>query len=242
MNLWLPAPQRPLLKEGEVHVWRVPLSRSFSTLPTLFEYLSTDERERAGRFHFSKDRDRFIVARGMLRRILSRYLNTPPAQLLFSYNKYGKPALHADSVEVALRFNLSHSNDVALYALTLGRELGVDVEFLREDFASVEIAERFFSHTEVAMLRALPGTQRTQSFFNCWTRKEAYIKARGEGLSHPLDQFTVSLAPEDPARLIYTSPDPLDVERWKLFDLYPSHGYAAALAVWGEAEVLRYSM
>ena len=242
MDLWLPAPKHPVLQEDEVHIWRVPLSPSFSELHTLFEYLLPDERERAGRFHFDKDCNRFIIARGMLRWILSRYLNKPPAQLLFSYSKYGKPELRGDFGEIPLRFNLSHSNDVALYAVTLGRELGVDVEFLRDDLASVEIAERFFSQAEVAMLRALPSTLRTVSFFNCWTRKEAFIKARGEGLSYPLDQFTVSLTPGDPARLLSTNPDPSDVHRWRLFELYPAHGYVGALAVHGAALILRYSM
>jgi len=157
--------------------------------------LVPDERQRAERFRFERDRRRFIVAHGVLRDILGRYLKCSPAQVSFSYNQYGKPALAQESEAIGLRFNMSHSHEVALYALTRAREVGVDVELLREDFASLEIAERFFSRSEVALLNSLAPELRTDGFFNCWTRKEAYIKALGEGLSHPLDRFAVSLAP-----------------------------------------------
>ncbi len=239
-DMWTAAAEQPLLKEDEVHVWRAHLGALPTVLETLFESLSTDERQRAGRFHFRKDCDRFIIARGVLRQILSRYLNTSPAQLRFSYTEYGKPELQDVPGKVPVRFNMSHSNEMALYAVTLGREIGIDVEFIREDFAGIEIAERFFSTAEVAVLRALPSALQTPAFFNCWTRKEAYIKARGEGLSYPLDQFTVSLTPGEPACLLSTHLDPRDAERWKLFALSPADGYVGALAVEGVGLALRY--
>jgi 4'-phosphopantetheinyl transferase len=141
--------------------------------------------------------------------------------------------------DTLLRFNVSHSQGVALYALTRGREVGVDIEFVREDFARFDIAERFFSTREVSALRALPTEQHTAAFFDCWTRKEAYIKARGEGLSHPLHSFAVSLAPGETAALLWTDTDPQEAARWSLVGLFPGESYRAALAVEGEMPTLR---
>lgn len=226
---WFPAPRDLCLSGDEVHVWRVSLERSASAVEKLLDTLAPDERQRAQRFHFEHDRLRFVVARGVLRDILGRYLRRPPELIRFAYNEYGKPALAED--ESVIRFNVSHSQDAALYACTLGREVGVDIEFLRDDFASLEIAERFFSEAEMRALGSLPTHLQTQAFFNCWTRKEAYIKALGEGLSHPLDCFAVSLKPQEPARLISTDKDPSEAARWAIIDLNPFRGYAAAVAV-----------
>jgi 4'-phosphopantetheinyl transferase len=215
-----------------VHVWRAPLVQSAERVEELQRLLGEDERRRAARFHFRKDRECFIVARGLLRTILGRYLHSEPRSLRFIYSVYGKPSL-ADS-SGGLRFNLSHSGDFALLALTYGRELGVDIEKLRTDFANEQIAGRFFSPREVARLRALPAGLRLEAFFNCWTRKEAYIKAHGEGLSLPLDGFDVTLAPDEPAQLLSTRDDPGEASRWSLRALHPCHGYVAALAVEGD--------
>jgi 4'-phosphopantetheinyl transferase len=165
----------------------------------------------------------------VLRAILGGYLNQGPECLSFCYNSQGKPALDGD----AIRFNVSHSHGVALYAVTRGREVGIDIEHIRFDLAVAEIAERFFSRREVVMLRALPAEVQRQAFFLCWTRKEAYIKARGEGLSLPLDQFDVSLAPGEPAAVLGTQRDPSEASRWSLQELTPAPGYVAALAVEG---------
>ena len=170
-----------------------------SRLPNLKQVLSADEHARAERFYFQKDRERFMVARGLLRTVLGRYLNQEPSQLRFCYSPYGKPALATGSGRNTLRFNVSHSHGLALYAITCGRELGVDVELIRPELPDEEIAERFFSFQEVSGLRALPPNMRLEAFFNCWTLKEAYIKARGEGLSLPLDQFDVALVPGEAA-------------------------------------------
>ena len=175
----------------------------------------------------------------MLRRILSHYLDISPALIHFSYNRYGKPALAVGANDNQLRFNVSHANDVALYAVTRGREVGLDIEFIRDDFASLEIAERFFSATEVATLQSLPAQLQTEAFFNCWTRKEAYIKALGEGLSHPLHSFAVSLAPSDTAALLSTDNDPEEASRWSLVELSCDTGYVAALVVEGTTPTLR---
>ena len=233
--IWQSATQRNALTDAAVDVWRASLNQESSTTRALFLTLTPDERERASRFHFQKDREHFIVARGVLRDILGRYLDTSPARIRFSYNQYGKPALAQDDGADALRFNISHAHEVALYGFTRGRDIGLDIEFVREDFASLEIAERFFSTDEVSMLRTLPASEQTVAFFNCWTRKEAFIKALGEGLSHPLDRFSVSFVPGEPAALLSTADAPQEASRWSLVELAPGAGYVAALAVEGHA-------
>ena len=233
-HLWRPAPAELTLSSAEVHVWRACLDPDASCVEHLQRTLSADESHRAARFHFPRDRRRFIVARGVLRDILGRYLGVPPSELGFRYSSYGKPALADAGDEEGLRFNISHSHEMALFAVTRGREIGVDIEYLRREIACEEIAERFFSIHERASLRALPAEAKHQAFFNCWTRKEAYIKAHGEGLSLPLDQFDVSLAPGEPAALLATRGDPREALRWSLQALTPGPGYVAALAVEGQ--------
>lgn len=234
---WKVPPAGLVLGGDEVHVWRACLERDPATVERLLEIIEPGERERAYRFHFRRDRERFVVARAALRQILAGYLRGTPEQVRFTYSPYGKPGLEGASCD--LKFNVSHSNEVALYAFAHGCEVGLDVEFVREDFAVMEIANQFFSEREVAALRLLPPDTRTMAFFNCWTRKEAYIKARGEGLSHPLDRFAVSLAPGDAAAILSTEDDPLEVSRWWMHELRPGPGYAAALALRGGARCVR---
>jgi 4'-phosphopantetheinyl transferase len=164
-----------------------------------------------------------------LRKILSAYLALAPDELRFVYNEYGKPFISDDQNRGALSFNLSHSNGMALYAVTRGRVVGIDIEYIREDFATLEIAEHFFSKDEVAALKSLPTDQRTIGFFNCWSRKEAFIKAKGMGVSYPLDRFTVSLVPGEPPALLKVDDDMREARRWKMYELKPGANYAAAL-------------
>lgn len=230
---WDPPSEKLSLPNDAVHVWRATLDQSASCRERFWQTLAEDERARADRFHFPRDREHFVVARGVLRAILARYLNTEPGRLSFCYSAYGKPALLKEASGDALRFNLSHSHGLALYAVTRDRELGIDVEHLRPHLADRQIAERFFSPGEVAVLLALPQYQQREAFFHCWTRKEAYIKARGEGLSLPLDQFEVSLAPGEPAALLSTHANPSEASRWSMLELTPGPGYVGALAVEG---------
>jgi len=225
------------LPPQEVHVWRASLDQP-ALLADFFATLSPDEQKRAARFHFQKDREHYTAARGLLRAILSRYLKLDPADLAFGYSSYGKPYLAGEQPD-GVRFNISHSHGLALLAFARGRDLGVDVEFVRPDIAEEEIAERFFSAAEVAALRALPASRQAEGFFNCWTRKEAYIKARGEGLSLPLDQFDVSLAPGEPAALLCTRVAVNDASRWSMVKLKPGAGFKAALVVEGRDWQLR---
>jgi 4'-phosphopantetheinyl transferase len=239
-TVWVAPPEQLTLPEDEVHVWRVSLNRTPPELQILSSLLAPDETSRAQRFHFEPDRVSFIVARAMLRTILAAYLKLNPAQLQFSYSAHGKPALNDNEGSAGLRFNLSHSHDLALYAVTRNREIGVDIEQIRADFAGEEIAERFFSSTEIATLRALASNRRNESFFDCWTRKEAYIKARGEGLSFPLARFDVSLIPGEQRVTLNVPEAPFEAARWSLHSLMPEDGYAAAIAVEGHDLNLKY--
>jgi 4'-phosphopantetheinyl transferase len=223
---WAAPPESPSLETGTVHVWRISLDQPDDRLDRFRRTLEPDELNRAGRFHFEKHQRHFIVARGFLRSVVARYLETQPEALRFSYGAYGKPVLAGEHV---LRFNLSHSHEVALLAVALDAELGVDVEHIRADFASEEIARRFFSRAEVEVFNALPKEEQVAAFFRCWTRKEAYIKAIGKGLSQALDAFDVTLAPDVQPALLRVEGD--DASRWLLRNVDVGEGYAGALAV-----------
>ncbi len=231
---WQPATHPPPLATDEVHIWRIALEVSTPFLLRLREILADDERRRADRFHFEKDRHHFIAARGAMRLLLAGYLARRPEEVRFAYGNYGKPRLADKDNEGNLRFNLTHSHGLALLAVTRGWEIGVDVERLRDMERDGELlAERFFSPREAAVLRSLPTRLRREAFFRCWTSKEAYIKAHGKGLSLPLDQFEVSLHPDEPAGLLATQHDPPEAKRWSLRSLFPGEGYVATVAVEG---------
>lgn len=223
------------LLADEVHVWRLTLDRP---IERFIELLQADERARANRFHFAKDRNHFAIARGFLRLLLGRYLQSDPKQLQFSYGAWGKPALAGEFRDSVLRFNMSHSHGIALYAITEEREIGVDVEYVRADFASGDIAQRFFSPFEVSVLCGLPADDRVAAFFKCWTRKEAYIKATGRGMSQPLDGFDVTFGPGENAALIRNEDGA--PERWTMVDVEVGPGYAGAVAVEGRLTGIRY--
>jgi 4'-phosphopantetheinyl transferase len=230
---WQTAPAALTLPPGEVHVWRAGLDVAPEALGRLQQTLSADEQARAERFYFPHDRDRYAAGRGILRALLARYLGTPAGDLRFVSNAQGKPALEPGKGSEDLRFNLSHSRGFALFAFTLRREVGVDVEFIRPALRDDRLAERFFSPQEAAALRAAPASEQNEAFFNCWTRKEAYIKGRGGGLSISLSSFSVSLAPASMANQPITSHDGFDASRWSLRGLDPGGGYVAAVAAEG---------
>jgi len=224
------------LQPDEVHVWLADLDQP--PADNLKSLLTEDEIVRAERFHFEKDRKHYIVARALLRKLLAAYLGTTAGELRFNYAEKGKPAL-AGVENSLLNFNLAHSHGKAIYAFSLGRELGVDLEFIREDFGGEEIAERFFSRGEIATLKNVPPELTKEAFFHCWTRKEAYIKARGEGLSMPLDVFDVSLLPGEPAALLRNHKEPAEVTRWSMQSVPVPDGYVAALVVEGHCFKLK---
>jgi 4'-phosphopantetheinyl transferase len=223
------------LQEAEVHVWLLSLGQDPGPADAAGT-LSPDERERARRFYFDRDRRRFVACRAALREILSAYTGRPAPDLRFRYGHHGKPSLESPE---DVRFNVSHSDALAVYAVARGREVGVDVERIRPLSEADRLAERFFSQPEVTDLRAVPSESRLESFFTCWTRKEAYVKARGEGLGHPLDAFAVSLGRDAPARLrAVGGRDEEEIARWSLVGLAPPPGYVAALAVEGHGWTL----
>ncbi len=221
------------LSEHEVHVWQASLNASSSLIRRLQQFLTKEEVARASSFVFERDRHHFIVARGVLRAILSRYLHEGPGYLRFHTNAYGKPSLSRPRIEPQLNFNLAHSHELALYVFTYAREVGIDIEHIRADFDFEELAKHSFSRYEQSILRALPEAAKQQAFFRCWTRKEAYIKAKGKGLSIPLDHFDVSLKPGEPPALISSLEDPQETLRWSFIDLDPCPGYASTLVVEG---------
>jgi 4'-phosphopantetheinyl transferase len=233
LSTWHRPPERLAVEREDVHVWRARLNQPASTVKFFRSLLSPDELRRADSFYFQKDRDGFIVARAALRTILSRHLDVPPTTVRFCYGRHGKPALAEESSGKGLRFNMSHSHELALYVVACDREVGIDLEYIRRDFAIQEIARHFFSPREVSTLCALPARLQAQAFFNCWTRKEAYIKATGLGLALPLHQFDVSLSPGEPAELLGSRENPQEASRWTLRELAPGDDYVAALAVEG---------
>jgi 4'-phosphopantetheinyl transferase len=228
---WRRPPAGPRLARGDVHVWRADLARLDARAWELADVLSPDELERAARFRFERDRRRFVLSRAALRIILGIYIESKPESVRFTHNSFGKPMLGGDAARVPLHFNASHSHELALYAFSAEQEVGVDVEQIRAEFASEDVAARFFSRREVEVLRGVAPELRPRAFFDCWARKEAYVKARGEGLSYPLDKFAVSLAPGETAALLSDELDPAETPQWLIAELRPADGYAAALAV-----------
>lgn len=231
---WQAQTKTQILGEHEIHVWRACLDRDATLVAEFQQLLSDDERNRAERFFFEKERSHFSVARGLLRIILAQYLDQDPKLIQFRYSKFGKPSLAYQDGDGNLFFNLSHSSGYALYAFTRFRKIGIDVERIIEDFPCEEIAVRFFSPRErKELLEIETGKPRVIAFFSCWTRKEAYIKARGEGLSIPLDQFDVSVSPSKPAKLLANRINQKEVSRWTLMDVSPGPGFVATLAADG---------
>lgn len=224
---------RVTLDRQQVHLWRVDLAATISGAEQWSSILSSDERTRAARFHFPKDRLRFIAARAVLRRILGAYLDIDPRAVIFTYSPEEKPGLAEDQAKSGVSFNISHSGKIALLAFARSRDVGVDVEQHRPEIETTAIARRFFSSAEQLQLADLPADKHREAFFLCWSRKEAYIKATGKGMSLPLRDFDVSLAPNDQNALVATRPNPNERDRWSLRDIPVESGYAAALCVTG---------
>jgi len=221
------------LEVNAVHLWRLDLQARARGVEKWKSILSADEKSRAARYHREIDRQYFIAARATLRQILGSYLKTDPAALIFAYSEKEKPSLGGTEAASGIEFNISHSGSIALLAFARQREIGVDVEQIRRDFDTAKIAARFFSAAEQKQLAALPEEQRSEAFFLCWTRKEAYIKAPGKGLSLPLHEFDVSLAPKEQNALLACRPDPRERAKWVMRDIAVPEGYAAAICVSG---------
>jgi 4'-phosphopantetheinyl transferase len=221
------------LGAADVHLWRVDLEAVASEEAQWSAILSPEEQARAVRFHFQEHRQYFTATRAILRRILASYLDCGARDLTFVISPKNKPSLGGAHANRCLSFNISHSGHIAVLAFTRNRQVGVDVEHVRRDFDTNAIATRFFSTVEQEQLASLPLEERHDAFFRCWTRKEAYIKATGEGLSLPLHQFDVCIASGSQDALLATRPETMEVRRWSLRDVAVKPGYAAALCISG---------
>ena len=237
-TVWIPPVQSAVLESNEVHVWKVSLHASGSRLAGLRDgclrkniavpYLS-----------ISGGQKRFVVARGLLRTILARYLHADPGDLCFAVSETGKPELHRD-LNSRIRFSLSYSGDRAVFALTQGCDVGVDIEQVRADYPMDCVAELFFSDQEQARFRSLPACLRRRAFFACWCRKEAMVKALGYGLPLGLDRLEVSVAPGEPVRPLSTHDLAVKAQEWSIVDLVVGDEYAGAVAVKMPSPILRY--
>jgi len=219
-----------LLSE-QIHIWAADLEQDEAVISSLKRLLSRDELVKAGQFFLEKDSRYFITGRGILKSLLGIYLKTDPSLLTISYSKYGKPYLPISSNNEQLYFNIAHSGNVALFAFLRDREIGIDIEYIHEIREMDDIARNYFSSKEFESYSHLPEGYRTKPFFNCWTMKEAFIKAIGEGFSRPLHKFDVSFLPSVPARLNSINGDYKAAAEWTIKELKPAQGYAAAFAV-----------
>ncbi|HLK55348.1 MAG TPA: 4'-phosphopantetheinyl transferase superfamily protein [Chthonomonadaceae bacterium] len=222
------------MDRSEVRVVQAALDLPAPRIEALHRTLTDEERIKAARFHQALHRDRYIAGRGQLRQQLGAYLGIPPERVRLLTGPHGKPELAPECNPDDLRFNLAHSEDRALYAFARGRHLGVDIEYMRANIEIETLAAHFFAPNEASTLLALPEAQRLTAFFACWTRKEAYLKARGDGIPFGLDKFEVSLTPDAPAALLSTAFDPADRGRWTLHALEVGPGFAAAMVIEGQ--------
>jgi len=229
-DLWRTAPVDITSPCDRIDVWKVDLNSAELSGVALPDALAPDEIERARRFHFDRDRVGFVACRTALRDILARYLQVPSGEIRFAYEKHGKPEIAATHNPSGLRFNLSHSAGLAVIAVSTGRAVGVDIEKLGPKPECLEIARRFFSAREYQALSAVGENERPRAFFACWTRKEAFVKAIGDGLSFGLSDFTVAVTPDAPAAIEEITADPSAILPWALANLHPEDGYCGALA------------
>ncbi len=220
-----------ILKRDEIHVYSVDFTSVIECLDDFDKILSDEEKNRAARFHFEKDRNNFVLSRGILKSILAHYLQKKPQDIIFQFNDYGKPFLtEVDEME----FNISHSKDKLLLAFSRNISLGIDIEFMNDDFAKGDIAEKFFSPVEVSILNELPNDLKVEGFYNCWTRKEALIKGIGKGLSIPLDSFDVELIPGRIPRIFDMRFDNMEKGKWEIINLDLYKDYKSAVALRGK--------
>jgi 4'-phosphopantetheinyl transferase len=224
---WIKPKDSVIISNSETHVWLLPLELNKRGLEKAKSLLDNHEKTRAEQFYFHRHRNHYIAARGQMRKLLSQYLNVENDRIKFSYNEFGKPYLEKNLIQ----FNLSHSNKLALFAVNLQYELGVDIEWMKRKSNLLQIGKRFFSTNEYAQLKLLPEKLQRQGFFNCWTRKESYIKARGKGLGISLSKFEVSLIPGESVQIKSTAHEPDAVKKWKLYAFNPHAEYAAGLTI-----------
>ncbi len=218
------------LESDEIHIWLCNLDVSEQSIKKSKEILSIAEIEKANKFHFLNDKKSYVISHANLRAILSKYLNKDAKKIGFSYNKFGKPFLQ-DPKDKSICFNLSHSGNFCLIGVTRSDKIGVDIEKINKEFSSLEIAKNYFSKKEYSEILNLPIHERTKAFYYCWTRKEAYIKAEGKGLSIELDSFDVTIS-EKKVKILRIN-DSSNVNNWQLYNLPINDEYCASVALYG---------
>jgi 4'-phosphopantetheinyl transferase len=226
------------LAKDEIHVWQLSLTLSSEQLDYLRELLSDDERERANRYMHRPSREQFITTRASLRMLLGRYLGMAPERIRLGTSNTGKPIL----VGGGLYFNVTHSQEVGMIGLSYAGEVGIDVERVRAYPGHLDMADRYFTPNEVVALKRLPIGAREHAFYHVWTRKEAFLKATGLGLSHGLERFEVSVPPDDPARILHIDGDHTAGERWCMTKLEPAEGYVGTLAIEAHGKRVRFHL
>ena len=232
---WQQTPENNHLSEDTLHVWRLSMNLEPEFVVANWALLNEHELARAKRFYFDQDRQKYAVAHGGMRCVLARYLDCHPKALTFIFNEHNKPALQDQLVQ----FNLSHTDDFAVLAVTRTHLIGVDIEKMIEKRANLDIAKRFFSTQEYEQLRGLPDEKFARGFFNVWTRKEAFVKATGFGLSYPLDKFSVSIEDEN-AKLTELMQMPEALEEWQMGCFSPADGVLGVWACLGEINHVKY--
>lgn len=238
--IWNTPPAYFELSNKDMHIWQAALDSPGNRVQEFKEKLSLDERAKAERLRFERDRNRSVVRSGILRTILGFYTGTEPNEIRFRYGDRGKPRLCDAFGRAGIHFNVSHSEGLALYVFTRDHEVGVDIERIRDIPEMEEIVEQFFSARENAIFRSLPRSKKRQAFFTCWTRKEAFMKVIGEGLFYPLNRFDVSFSPDEPSRLLSIDGDPEKASQWFMLSLKPAVGFIAALAIKGHGWRLHF--
>ena len=226
------------LSSNQAVIWYANTAVSDADEEFYLNLLNKTEKERASRFYFDRDRKRFIAAKGILRILSGMYLNKAPQEILFSFGAYEKPEFTGGDSD--LKFNISHSGNMAIFGFIRKHTIGVDIEYVKRNIEALEIAEHFFSPKEISALSSLPKQIHHRAFFRCWTRKEAFIKAEGSGLTFPLHLFTVSLDHDINAALLETLWDKNEKNKWKLFSFIPFQDYMAAFVIKGNVDHVTY--
>lgn len=221
------------INDNQIHIWLIDINNHLN--PDFVAFLDDQENERARRFKFTKDRNCFIGSHAALRKLLGKYCNCAPHAIVYEYTAHNKPILINDH---PIQFNLSHSHDQAIIAITKNHPIGVDIEYIQTKKILTALAKRFFSAKEYDEYKNLPASQKTLGFYNCWTRKEAFVKALGIGITCPLKSFSVNLTPENPAKILSIQDNQNDVNQWKLFGFLPKDNYCAAIAWYGAEKEL----
>jgi len=230
-DVWQQAPFDLKLSHDHIDVWRTRLNLPKNEIAKYHALLSTDEVKRANRYKVKHKRCEYIVTRGLLRTILGQTLGRDSKSFVFEYAKHDKPFLPIETSGTPVSFNVSHSHNQALIAVTLDRTIGIDIEYIRHDVEFKKLAKRFFSDQEYQQLDAYDETKLSAAFFACWTRKEAFVKALGDGIAFGLSEFSVSVDPEDDEIPLSTHLDQAQASKWILMNIKTDEDYIAALAV-----------